>query len=206
MNNTIPDGYKQDSVGRLVPIEDIESIDLLRDDTVQQIAMRAKALRDHVMQEKTAMLSDLRAFLESSFEQHGVRFGGKKGNVTLSSYDGSLQVQLAVHDRISFNEKLQAAKELVDQCVLRWSEGANAHIRTLVQHAFQTDKEGKINTGRVLSLMRVNIDDAQWKAAMEAVKDSLTIADTKEYVRISERPARNAKHQQIVLDFSALEV
>ena len=35
-----------------------------------------------------------------------------------------------------------------------WAEGANDNIKALVNHAFQTDKEGKINTSRVLGLLR----------------------------------------------------
>jgi hypothetical protein len=101
-----------------------------------------------------------------------------------------------------FDERLIAAKALIDKCIHKWIEGSRVEIAALIEHAFQTDKEGNINTGRVLGLMRLNIDDEDWKNAMEAIKDSIVICDSISYLRIYEKVGK--KHQQIVLDMAAL--
>ena len=74
----------------------------------------------------------------------------------------------------------------------------------LVNHAFQTDKDGRINTGRVLSLRRLDIADKQWQAAMEAIADSMTTASTTAYIRFYERDSAEAPWRAIALDMAAL--
>ena len=74
----------------------------------------------------------------------------------------------------------------------------------LINHAFQTDKEGRINTGRVLSLRRLDIADKQWRAAMEAIADSMTTASTTAYIRFYERDRADLPWRAIALDMAAL--
>lgn len=71
----------------------------------------------------------------------------------------------------------------------------------LINDAFSVDKEGKISTGKVLGLRRMDIKDPQWLKAMDAISDSIIVVDSKAYVRIYERDD-NGKYQPISLDFS----
>ena len=99
---------------------------------------------------KTQLFSDLRDFLDLSASEYGTEYGGKKGNVSLFSYDGKLKVQIAIQDHIVFDERLQIAHNLIKECIHEWSEGSADEIMTLVNDAFQVDKEGKVSTPRVL--------------------------------------------------------
>ena len=137
-------------------------------------------------------------------EQYGVATGGEKGNVTLTSFDGRYKVVRHMQERIVFGEQLMAAKELIDQCVTTWSAGASDNIRALVQHAFQVDKEGKINTSRVLSLRRLAIDDPAWLDAMSAIADSMHTTGTTAYIRFYERTDTQAPWRAIVLDMAGV--
>ncbi len=110
----------------------------------------------------------------------------------------------SIGESITFDERLQIAKELIDQCIMRWSEGSNPQIRALVQHAFQTDKQGKINTGRVLSLTRLDIVDKDWNSAMSAIRDAIQVVSSKAYVRIYERDDNGETFHQISLDIAGL--
>ena len=133
-----------------------------------------------------------------------MKTGGKKGNVTLMTFDGKQKVVLQMQDRIIFGEQLQAAKALIDQCVTRWSAGANDNIKVLVNDAFQVDKEGLINTGRVLGLLRLEIQDEDWKLAMKAIADSRQVADTKPYLRFYKRADVSGDWKAISLDMAAV--
>jgi hypothetical protein len=55
-------------------------------------------------------------------------------------------VQRSVADRIQFTEEIEAAKALINQCIARWSEGANDNIRAIVDRAFSKDTKGQIKT------------------------------------------------------------
>jgi hypothetical protein len=111
----------------------------------------------------------IEAFVELSGEQYGAKLGGTKGNVTLYSFDGRFKLLRSMDDFIVFDERLQAAKSLIDDCLKRWSQGSQIELRTIVNDAFQVDKTGRINTTRVLSLRRLEIADETWQAAMQAI-------------------------------------
>lgn len=151
----------------------------------------------------TAM-SEVAAFVALSLEQYDVKTGGEKGNVTLLSYDGRYKLVRQMQDKITFGEQLMAAKALIDECVHEWAANANDNIKALVNHAFQTDKEGKINTGRVLSLRRLDIKDAKWQAAMQAIADSMQTTSTKPYIRFYKRNEATQEYVAISLDVAAI--
>jgi hypothetical protein len=188
-----------DSQGRLVPIDLVKPLDKLRDQTVQLIVARAHMLRQAVTDFKRDTMSDLTAFLNTSAEEYGKTFGGEKGNVTLMSFDGRHKVLIAIDESIIFDERLQVAKKIIDECIVRWSEGSRSEIRALVTDAFYVDKAGRLNTNRILGLRRLPIEDPEWKRAMQAITDSIQIAESKQYIRIYERDPQG-EYKQIALD------
>lgn len=202
--NAIPEGYKQDAKGRLIPLDAIKPIDLARDELVEEIVAAARAQSAQLANFKTKVFADIGAFVEMSAERYGAKVGGQKGNVSLVSMDGRFKVLRANQDTLTFDEGLQAAKALIDECVQEWTEGARSEIRVLINDAFNVDKEGKISTGRILSLRRLDIHDAKWRRAMEALGDSLRVQCSKSYVRVYERVGESDKYQPIPLDVSGV--
>ncbi len=197
--NPIPAGYMQNALGHLIPIALISEIDKLRDSLVREIVDKAADLAAIERDFYNETFGEIQAFSALSAEKYNLKLGGIKGNITLSSFDGSLQVKLAKADVMAFNEKLESARELVDACIRRWSVGSNVNIIALVEQAFQTDKEGKINLGRMYTLMRYEIDDAEWNLAMQALHDSIQPVNTKRYLRVYRRNG-DGKMEQLVLD------
>ncbi len=204
MNNQIPEGFWRDAKGCLVPESMIKPIDRTRDELTKDLGARAKQMRATLREFKTAVFDDINAFIDLSAEQYGVKLGGKKGNLTLYSFDGAVKVQVAIAEHMVFDERLQAAKHLIDECIIDWSQGSRDEIKVLVQSAFDTDKEGKINTGRVLGLRRLDIRDEKWQMAMKAISESLQVVGSKEYIRFYERIGSSDQYQPISLDIAAV--
>ena len=204
IHETIPTGYWENAKGNLVPESKVKAIDKLRDQLVKDLCGRAVVKSADIGKFKLDTLADVHAFIETSVEQYGVKAGGKKGNVTLMSFDGKQKVVLQMQDHITFGEQLQAAKALIDQCVTRWAANADDNIKVLITDAFQVDKEGLINTGRVLGLLRLEIDDPDWKMAMKAIADSRQVADTKAYIRFYTRNDVSGDWKPISLDLAAV--
>ena len=202
--NTIPPGYWKDAAGNLIPESKVKDIDKLRHQVVTDLCTMAEHARDGLAAFKLHAMQEVAALVATSMEQYGVKSGGEKGNVTLTSCDGKYKMVRQMQDRIVFGEELLAAKALIDECVQEWSEGANDNIRVLVNHAFQTDKEGKINTGRVLGLRRLAIKDAAWQQAMQAIADSMQTASTKPYVRFYKRDDGTGEYRAISLDVATV--
>lgn len=199
----MPEGYMKNDKGYLIPIDKIKPLDKLRDETVKKMVSIGKELHEQMVIQKELLFGLFNDFVELSASEYEVVLGGKKGNITLKSFDGQYQAQIAVSENIVFDERLQIAKQLIDECIHAWSEGSNENIRALINGAFQVDKEGKISTGRVLSLRRLDITDDKWIRAMQAIGDAITITDTKEYIRLYER-GEDGKYSQISLDFASL--
>ena len=198
------DKFRRNAKGHWVPVDQIKDIDRLRDDLVQRVIGKVKTLQDEMRRVKAEISSEVEAFLELSAREYDTAYGGKKGNVTLASFDGQYQVKRAVADHLAFDERLQVAKELIDQCIHEWTAGSSSEVQALVEHAFQTDKEGKISTARVLSLRSLNIKDEKWQQAMQAIMDSIQITGSKSYLRFYERQGEDGPHRQIPLDVAAL--
>jgi len=200
----IPAGYWENAKGDLVPETKVSDIDKLRDQLVRDLCTQADARSKDLAKFKLHSMGDVTAFVETSVEQYGVKVRGTKGNFTLMTFDGKLKVVRQMQDQITFGEQLQAAKSLIDQCVTRWAEGANDNIKVLVSDAFQVDKQGLINTGRVLGLRRLDIKDEDWQTAMKAISDSIQVASTKPYIRFYKRNENTGAYDAINLDLAAV--
>jgi hypothetical protein len=201
---TLPKGYMQDAAGRLVPIETIKPIDLARDSLVAEIMGKARLLNAQIAAFKGAVFGDIASFVELSGEEYGVKIGGNKGNVTLMSFDGRYKVQRAIAEYLSFDERLQAAKGLIDECITEWCQGSRPELQVLVNDAFQVDRAGNINTNRVLALRRLSIDDARWQRAMLAISEAVQVVGSKSYVRCYERVGDTGEYRAISLDVAGV--
>jgi hypothetical protein len=195
--------FMVDSQGRQVPLELVSEIDKLRDQTVRRIADEAMKMKEVLNGFKQRIHDDIYTFVELSANQFGKTWGGKKGNITLTSFDGSYRLVVAMDDTITFDERLQVARQIIGECLDRWSTDARPEIRLLVNDAFQVDKAGNISTSRVLGLRRLEISDPDWQKAMQAITESIQITGSKQYLRFYKRDA-SGKYEQIPLDVAAL--
>ena len=200
----IPAGFMQDARGRLVPESMVKPIDQLRDQTIQSLVAEAKALQAKLAEFKNRAFTDIAAFVEASNAQYGVKVGGTKGNISLVTFDGRYKIIRQIAEHIQFDERLQAAKELIDACIREWTEGSSDKIKALINEAFQVDKEGNVNTGRILGLRRLAIEDQKWTLAMSAIGDSIRVTGSKPYVRLYERDEATDEYRAISLDLAAI--
>jgi hypothetical protein len=204
MSESTEKQYKQNALGHLVPVEQIREIDLLRDELVDKIIKDAREMQSALKAFKARTLSEIESFLELSASEYNTKLGGRKGNLSLTSYDGKFRVMIRNQDTQAFDERLQVAKQLIDELIHEWTQGSRSEVRALIEHAFQADKEGNINKGRVLGLFKLKIDEPKWLEAMDAIRDSMQIAHSKDYLVIQERVGSEDKYQRIPLDIAGL--
>lgn len=206
----IPDGYMKNAQGALVPVDNIKPQDLLEDELVRRVAAEALDLSDQLRRLKAVALDEANAFKAQVALDYGAKRGGAKGNLTLKSYDGRLALKVQVSETLSFGPGLMAAKELIDTCIIRWSEGANANIRALVDQAFQVNKQGRIDTHRVLALRRLEMagpdgaPDPDWARAMEAIGDAIRVDGSRTYVRFYHVDPKTERETPIPLDLASV--
>jgi hypothetical protein len=194
--------YMRDTRGALVPVGVVKPIDKLMDELVRKMIGFAVDLSEQIGRFRGHCFDDVGSFQALIDQEFGAKHGGAKGNTTFTSFDGTLQVKIQVADMIEFGPELQAAKTLVDACLTDWAEGSRDELRAVVNRAFQVDREGKINRAEIFMLLRVSIEDARWKAAMDAVRESIRVIGSRTYIRFYRRPTPDGDWSPISIDLA----
>nr|HPQ96375.1 DUF3164 family protein [Thiolinea sp.] len=184
MSGGIPDGYMLNAQGHLVPLAQVREQDKLTDQVAFELAQEALGLHEALEQYKQRALKDIADLIAVAAERYGVRIGGEKGNVSITTYDGQYKITRSMANVITFTVELQAAKALIEQCIERWSSGADDRLRSLVMRAFKPNAQGELKTAAVLDLLKLQMDDPEWERAMDALRDSIQSAGTTVYVNV----------------------
>lgn len=198
-----PDDWMQDAKGRWTPKASVKAVDMARHELVLELVERARKTSTILSAFKRDAMGDVKAFIQLSAEQYGVKISGAKGNVTLLSFDGKYKIVRSTNERLVFDERLQVAKSLIDDCIKEWSGGTDDKLRALVNHAFQVER-GEVSTARVLSLRQLAIDHPKWAEAMRAITDSFHVAETRAYLRFYERNDETGEYVPISLDLASI--
>jgi hypothetical protein len=196
--------YMINTQGHLVPTSKVKPEDKIENDLVNGLFHTAQILHREIKSFKEDAFQEVDDFIALLEQHYTIEKGGKKGNVTLMSYDGLKKVQVSVADHIQFGPQLQMAKQLIDECINNWSNGSNDNIRALIEHAFRVDKNNQINTANVLGLRRLDIRDEKWLKAMEAISESVRIISSKRYMRFYTRPHSESDWQNVSLDIARI--
>ncbi|PMY62108.1 MULTISPECIES: DUF3164 family protein [Pseudomonas] len=200
----IPAGFVRNAIGHLVPVDQVREQDKLRDQVAGELAEAAKQLNLALKNFKKKSLGDIADLISIAGERYGVQMGGKKGNVTIATYDGKYKVVRSHADRLTFTEEMEVAKVMVYDCIKTWSKGADNHLLAIVDRTFSPNRNGQIKTSDVLDLLRLEIDDDTWKAAMKAVKDSILVSGSAVYIRVYERVNGTDEYRAIPLDLAVV--
>lgn len=185
-----PDGIE-------VPAKYIATEDKERDEavsssfeTIAKLELELSAARDKVF-------GAVNGYLESIADRYGEKW---QGNAELRDFSHELKIEIQNSKRISFDEKLQIAKTKIDECVKQWSAKTDGKIKLIIDKAFSTDKQGKIDTKLVLGLRNIKIDDELWMEAMQLIADSVSVVGTKQYMRFYRKNAEGV-FEAVKLDF-----
>lgn len=199
--------HMKDARERLIPLNLVDPKDALRDHMVRKITGFGRDISAQIARFRGHCFDDIASFMDLLAQEYGVKpKPGAKGNMTFTSVDGCLKVQIAIADQITFGPELQIAKELIDECIVEWAEDSRDEIRALINRAFEPHKEGKVNREALFSLRSLRMEDERWKRAVDAINDAIRVVGSKEYVRIYERPNPRAKWDLISIDMASAKV
>lgn len=211
-DSVVPDGYMKNAVGHLVPKSQVRELDLLRDDTVRRIVAKWKALHQQLKEIKAEVYADVDDHVRIAGDKYDVELGGGKGGVSLPTYDGEFKIVRSVADSITFTEEIEAAKTLIERCLDRWSASAETpdgaagvqNLRAIAGRAFAKNRQGNLKKNDVLDLLRLDIDDKDWKLAQDAIRDSIKVTGTSTYIRVYQRVGKTGQYEAIPLDLAAV--
>lgn len=159
----------------------------LEDEAVNNFISRAKKLVEEIKQFKIDMYVQSHLFDEMLREEYGAKPAiTVKGNMQLTSFDGTKEVEIKVNKVISFDHKLKYAKEKIDEYLDEKTADADQDLKTIIDRVFDVKGE-KIDVRQILGLKQLNIDHPKWNEAMNIIDESIVVAGTKSYIRFKER-------------------
>ena len=190
----------RDSMGNDIPLKYVSAYDKLRDRVTRRIEARfrrARALLEDVVAESVADLETLKGGKEKL---------GEKGNFQASSFDGLVKVAIKQQYNIRLDERVVRARELmldyVNGVLDRVSGVDVSALRLLVEAAFKANSQGYLSTGKVLSLLRMEVDSAKWREAKQILQDALKPERGKQYLVCEIRESTQADFRAIRLDIA----
>jgi LPS O-antigen subunit length determinant protein (WzzB/FepE family) len=194
--------YMVDGKGSLIPASSVKEHDKVEDEFVRDLVARAEKHAQALRLFKEAGFTEVDAFNELLDERYAVKKKGLKGNQTFKTFDGLMEVQVAIADQIEFGAGLQQAKALIDEYLQDLTKDSGDELVTLVTKAFDVGKEGIVNAKALLALKTYNFKDDRWIRAMAAIDDSIRITGSKRYIRFSKRDRPDGKWQMIPLNIA----
>ena len=190
----------RDSNGNDIPLKYVSKYDKAKDKAVRKILARfvkARHALESVVAETVAELNELAATKESV---------GAKGNFAARSFDGLIQVSIRQQYNILLDERVVRARELM----LGYIEGVLAKVggndaqalRLIVAEAFKANAQGFLATGKIMSLLRMEIDNDDWREAKRILQESIKPQKGKRYLVCETRISTQMEFEAIRLDIA----
>ena len=190
----------RDSNGNDIPLKYVSKYDKQRDKTVRRILerfLKARAMLEQVVAESIAELQALAATKESV---------GAKGNFSARSFDALVQVSIRQQYNIYLDERVVKARELMlgyVEAVLGKVGGSDAAaLRLIIAEAFKANAQGFLSTGKVMSLLRMEIDNADWREAKRILQEAIKPQKGKRYLVCERRSSTQGDFEAVRLDIA----
>ncbi len=186
--------------GYEIPMHLVPAIDKKKDKLVRKYMKLAKELNKCLAALRSSAMGDIDELRSDLFKDNKLT-DKNKGNMTIYTFDKSLKIEVAIAERIEFNDMIQVAQEKINEYLKEKSSGGiDTEVAELINHAFKTTK-GRLDTKRILSLFKLTIKHHLWVDAMELIKKSIDTNNSKTYIRFWERNAQG-QYDSISLDIA----
>ena len=190
----------RDSNGDDVPLKYVSKYDKAKDRAVRKILgrfLRARQMLEGVVAETIAELEALADTKERL---------GAKGNFSARSFDGFIQVSIRQQYNIFLDERVVKARELmlgyVEKVLAKVGGNDAQALRLIVAEAFKANAQGFLSTGKIMSLLKMEIDNADWREAKRILQDSLRPQKGKRYLVCERRASTQAEFRPVRLDIA----
>ena len=195
-----PVSTMRDAHGNDVPLTYVSKYDKAKDKTVRRILARFRKTRSLLEQVVAETIAELQALAQTKESL------GAKGNFSARSFDGLIQVSIRQQYNILLDERVVRARELMlgyVSGVLAKVGGSDAEaLRLIVAEAFKANAQGFLPTGKILALLRMEIDNADWREAKRILQDSIKPQKGKRYLVVETRPGTQQDFTAIRLDIA----
>lgn len=190
-----------DQSGNVIPADRVRDDEKIREFVVDQVRKEVLKAQLVTRQAKQRITELVEAYLTEVAKKGDLE--NWKGSATITSFNGAFRVQRSKDDRIDFNENLQIAKQHIDLAIKSWSNNSDPNLAILIQEVFNVDKKNTVNKNRIMGLFRYDFKDEHWITAMDYLKKSIQVVNSKEYYNFFELD-ETGEYKPVLVNFSQL--
>ena len=188
-----------DGRGQEVPAGYVSKYDKARDKAVRHVVAGAQKLRAQMeafMADAVATMNGLAGLKDDL---------GTRGNFSARSFDALIQVSIRQQWHIRFDERVAKARELMLDYANRELESAGEGaylLKQMIEAAFKVDRLGFLPRSEVAKLLSYKVNDANWNAGADILRQAQTTEKGKQYLTIETRPSLQKDFAPIRLDIA----
>lgn len=171
----------------------------------------AKILRDAIAANNKLIalrdtISDLSMEAYQAFMEEKNSNKETKGNFSWFNFNRSIKIEVSISEPIKFDDlTIQAAKEKFDIFFDGNVTSKNDYVKPMILEAFQTQRSGNLDTGKILSLIRHErkVNDPLFSEAVSLIQESIRRPKSKTYYRVWLKDETGA-YKNVELNLSGL--
>ena len=185
MLHTKHDEKWTDETGMAIPRSRVTQLEKMKEAMLAKILKDAQALEVKLTNFKTFMKDGVGLIYDESMKENGVKTDAK-GNFTIFSFDRSIKLEVAIADRITFDDlTIKAAQEKLNEFLKETVESKYDFVKDLVTEAFSTSR-GSLDAKKVTGLLKymIRIKHPLFQEACVLIQKAIVRPDSKTYYRV----------------------
>jgi len=193
-----------DETGQAVPIKYITPLARLKEQRLSQLLKEAVILNHRLTNFKTIVKEYCNEIYNLAQTELKTVIT-EKGNFTIFNFDRSIKIEVAISDRIEFDDlTIAACKAKLDEFLNENLDAKQDFIKEMVTDAFATSK-GKLDVKKVMNLLKwqSKVNHPLFQEALRLLTEAIRRPDSRTYFRIWERQDDGA-YKLIDLNFSSI--
>lgn len=205
MNQKVKNPFWVDEAGLSIPISRVSSVERLMERRATELQNKALGVNRQLTELKEQVKSVCNEVYTQFMESKGLdaSTASGKGNFTWYNFDRSIKIEVAVSERITFDDlTIKAAQDELNRFITDTVESKYNFVKDMVRDAFATSR-GKLDAKKVMSLLkyRDRINHEVFSRAAELIEQSIRRPDHKMYFRIWLRD-ESGQYNAVELNFS----
>jgi Protein of unknown function (DUF3164) len=194
-----------DESGTEIPFNRVNKVERLMERSSAKILREALAVNSKLVAFRDT-LETLSMEAYDSFMKSKKVDKKTKGNFTWHNFNRSIKIEVSISEPIKFDDlKIEAAREKFETFLKENIYGKNDFIKQMILDAFKTHHNAKLDTKRVLGLLRYEskINNPLFSEAVKLIQEAITRPKSKTYYRVWVKDAAG-QYKNIELNLSSL--
>lgn len=121
-----------------------------------------------------------------------------KGNLNITSFDGTKRIQIKQNEVIEHDEEIQLATQLISEVIHERTESM-PDIRAIIDEILRTNRNNQYSKSNLLKLKNIKIDDERWIKALDLIWQSMEVVARKQYTMF-QRKNKKGKFETVKLN------